>query len=402
MEDFVVSHSLARWQAVVLGAVVVAVLAVGAWGLAQIGGKSNLFRETFEVVVYLPDAQDVEKGAPVKIRGIEAGKVVAVEHSDDDEEGMVRLRLELDKRYDQRIFADASASVVSKGLLGTSFVTIQPGKPAAGPRASNVIRGQAQPDLAEATAKLASAATRVDNLLASIERGEGTAGMLVKDDSLYRDIKVLTEDLRTLVANTNAAVTSLREDAQQSIGRANTTLANIETEMTSMKDLVRTSKEAITAVKHDAEAIKSMPIVRSYITDEVKVLVRPNFTKDRVVYQDVSFFDPASAVLTEMGRKKVGECAAWLRGQKQKGSDIVVASFADPSNKSETSVSARELTKKRSEAVAALLREYGAAKMGTFSSRDITPVGLGVEAPPYVESEDVPAARVEIILFMPR
>ena len=404
------TRSLSRSQSLLLGIVILGCLGASAWGMLRIGNKSGMFGESCEVVVYVPDAQDVDKGTPVRIRGVEAGKIIAVEYPEDDgDEGMIRLRLQLDKKFEERLFADSSAAIVSKGLLGSSYVSIQPGKPSAGPLATRVIRSRQPADLAEVTARLSSVAARVDNVLKVVEKGDGTAGKLINDDSLHNEIKLLASDARKFIKDANETVLALRVDAQSTLYAAqkaidglNASVASVQTEVAGLKDLVRTSKEAITAIKQDAEAIKAMPIVRSYITDEVKVLVKPNCVKDRVVFGVESLFEPNQAILTEEGRKRIGETSAWLRGQRPKGSEIVVAAFTDPKNKNETSGSARELARKQSEIVAEMLKDQGAAKMGTFSSRNITPIGLGFDPSPVVEKDELPAARVEIILFIPK
>ncbi len=405
------SRSLSRWQAVVLGLVVVGCLTAGAYGLFRIGNKSGMFQDTFQIVVYVPDAQDVDKGTPVRIRGVEAGKVVAIEypeHEEEADEGMVRLRLEVDRKFADRLFADASATIVSKGLVGSSHIAIHPGKPSAGPLTTRVIVARKQPDLADITAKLSTVATRVDNVLQKIENGNGTAGKLVNDDSLHSDLKSIAADFKKLVKNSDETVNSLRGEAQTTMYNAqkalesiNVTLTVIQTEMASMKEVARTSKAAITAIKQDAEAVKAMPIIRNYVQDEVKQIVRPHCRKDKVVYTQEDLFEPGKAALTGDGRNRIGEVAAWLRGRKDKGSEVVVASFHDPNDKNETNASARELTKKRSEVVVALLREFGAAKMGTFSNRNIIPLGFGFEPTPLVEQVDFPS-RTEIILFVPQ
>jgi phospholipid/cholesterol/gamma-HCH transport system substrate-binding protein len=406
-----VSRSLSRWQKVVLGIVVVTCLSAGAYGLLRLGSKSGMFQETFEVVVYVPDAQDVDKGTPVRIRGVEAGKVVAIEYPDaheDAEDGMVRLRLEVDHKFHDRLFADASAAIVSKGLVGSTHIAMHPGKPSAGPLNTRVIVAKKQPDLTEVTAKLSAVATRVDNVLKKIEKGEGTAGKLVNDDSLYSDLKSITADFKKLVKNSDETVVTLRGEsqstmynAQKAIDSMNVTLIAVQNEVAGLKDIVRTSKEALSAIKQDAEAVKSLPIIRNYVQDEVKQLVRPHCKKDKVVYRQDDLFEPGRAALTGDGRNRVGEVAAWLRGRKDKGSEIVVASFQDPNDKNETSASARELTRKRSEVVVGLLKEWGAAKISTLSSRNIVALGLGFEPTPLVEHVDFPS-RTEIILFVPQ
>ncbi|MCE9534405.1 MAG: MlaD family protein [Planctomycetes bacterium] len=402
------SRSLSRWQSVVLGMIVLTCVATGVWALARIGTKGSLFGETHEMVVLVSDARDIDKGTPVRIRGVEAGKVVAIEYP-EDESGFIRLRVHLDPRFADRVFADATARIAGKGMLGTSFIAIQPGNSSTGPLTDQTLRAEAGPDLAEVTAQLSSVANRLDHVLKDVESGKGTAGKILRDDSLFNDLKSLSVETRQLVSNTNSAVTSLNQNAQTTMSSAQkaldgiqSTLGIVQTEAAGIKEVVRSSKETLSAIRQDAETVKALPIVRNYITDEVKVLVRPTCVKDRVVYPDESLFETGQAVLTETGRNRIGEVAAWLRGQRQKNSDVVVVSFADPSDKNETAVSARELTKKRSEVVVALLKEQGVAKMGTFSSRAVTPVGLGTEPPPYVEKEDLAPGRTEVILFVPR
>lgn len=397
------SRSLSRWQAVVLGLVVVATLGAGAYGLFRIGNKSGMFQETFELVVYVSDAQDVDPGTPVRIRGVEAGKVVAIEYpepEEDAEDGMVRLRVQVDRKFKDRLFADSSAAIVNKGLVGSSHIAIHPGKPSAGPLAGNVIVAKKQADLADITA-------RVDSVLYKIESGKGFAGKMVNDDSLHTDLKSIAADFKKLVKNSDETVVALRDEAkgtmynaQKTIDNINVTLVAMQGEVAGLKDVVRTSKDAVTAIKQDAEAVKSLPILRNYVQDEVKLMVRPTFKKHKVVYKQEDLFEPGTAALTADGRNRIGEVSAWLRGRKEKGSEVVVATFQDPNDKSETSASARELTKKRSEVVVAQLKDQGAAKMGTFSSRTIAALGFGFEPTPLVEQVDFPS-RTEIILFVP-
>jgi hypothetical protein len=114
------------------------------------------------------------------------------------------------------------------------------------------------------------------------------------------------------------------------------------------------------------------------------------------------FFEPGTSVLTESGRHKLNECAAWLNGQQQKNSEVVVASFADAKSPDETAASARALTKKQAETITEYFKERGVHKMGYVTRRKVTPVGQGFDPSPVVEKDPLPAARVEVILFVPR
>lgn len=138
---------------------------------------------------------------------------------------------------------------------------------------------------------------------------------LLKDDGVYRDLKETTADTKKLVKNLDASVTALRGDAQKTLQKVDASVDAVHGEVAGLKDLVRTGKEAAVAIKQDAEAIKSLPIVRSYVDDPTAHLVKPTMTKDRVIYLPDDFFEPGTAILTTSGKHKLDECAGWLRGQ---------------------------------------------------------------------------------------
>lgn len=392
------TRSLSRQQSAVLGLVVLVCLALGVWGLFRVSGKSGVWRDTYELIVIAPDAQDVEPGTPVRVRGVEAGRVVAVEYGDDE----VHIRLALDGKFRDRLYGDATAGVQTKGILGVSVVDIKPGTSTAGPIGQPLVRARRGPDLAEVTAKLDSVATRVDAVLKDIQDGKGTLPKLLKDEAIYNDLKAASTDTKKLVKNLDETTTALRGDAQKTLRSVNDSVEAVHGELEGLRTFVRTGQEAVTAIKQDAEAVKSLPIIRSYVEDTTALLVRPDCVKDRVIYVPELLFEPNTSILTAEGRQRLNECAAWLNGQHQKDSEVVVAAFADPASTDQTAPGARELTKKQAQAVADHFKEHGVHKMGYITRRKVVPVGLGKDPSPAAEKDPIPAARVEIILFFPR
>src|SRR5205814_3372266 len=89
-------------------------------------------------------------------------------------------------------------------------------------------------------------------------------------------------------------------------------------------------------------------IIRGYVTDAHKELVRPDCERNRKVFTESDLFDPGYAVLTAQGKQQLDEVAPWLEGLKHKGSEVVVVSYAHPSLDPEV---ARTLTFKQSKAV---------------------------------------------------
>lgn len=389
------SRSLTRFQSILLGLVVLVCLITATWGLFRISGKSSLWSKQFELSLQTSTAQDITIGTPVLLRGVEAGQVIAIDHH---EEG-VEIRLALDQRFRQRLYADAQATIRSKGVFGTQVIDIQPGRSQSGPLEDDTLKLNPSIELAEVTSKLNAIATRVDDLLKDVQAGQGTLPKLLKDDSVYREMKEAAEKTNKMLTNLDSAIGELRTDAKDTLKNLNQKADKAEGDL---QNFVRTGQEAVQAIRQDAEAIRSMPIVRNYVDDPVAGLVKPSFRKERGVYEIDSLFEKHTAVLTAGGRAKLDEIASWLNENKIKDSEVVVACFADPKDKGQTPAAAKTLTKKQAEVIVEYLRDKGIHKMGWVTRRKISPFGLGIDPSPVVEKEPLPAARLEVILFVPQ
>src|SRR5262249_4505820 len=238
-----VTRSLSRQQSAVLGLVIVACLAVGVWGLFRVTGKAGRGRDGYDPTVVAADAQDVEPGTPVRVRGVEAGRVVGVDYGNDE----VQIHLKLDGKFRDRLYADATAGVQTKGILGVSVVDIKPGTAAAGPLAEPVIQSKPTPDLTQVAVKLDSVATRVDAVLKDVQDGKGTLQKLLKDDEIYNDLKAASADTKKLVKNLDETTTALRGDAQKTLQGVNESVEAVRAELGGLKTFVRSGEEAVAA-----------------------------------------------------------------------------------------------------------------------------------------------------------
>jgi phospholipid/cholesterol/gamma-HCH transport system substrate-binding protein len=175
-------------------------------GVGFLGPKYRLY-------VHLPEVEELKTGAPVALDGIEIGNVqsLSLNRSAKDRMHSVTLSLRIDKRYQNEIRTDSTASLATQGLLGDRYVTITRGItgsviPANGeirsaePKAiQQVVEGSA--DLMDHLNELAGDIEQVVN---QIQNGHGTLGKLVNDPSLYNN---LNETLSKL----NAMVTSIQQ-----------------------------------------------------------------------------------------------------------------------------------------------------------------------------------------------
>jgi phospholipid/cholesterol/gamma-HCH transport system substrate-binding protein len=393
-----VSHALSRRQSVLLGLAVLAALLLGGYGLARIADKQGFWADTVELTVGFPEAHDLTLGTPVRIRGVEAGQVVAVEYPDDDATGSeVTVRMKLQAKYASRIYSDATAAVHGSGVFGAKVIAVHPGSPAAGALAGGRLRGIKPFDLSDAVAELRDTAGVVKKLAADVQatsseaRGlirdvresDGTFAKLVKDDELYRDLKSIAGDSRTLVKRTDKAV------------------GTVESEMANLKGFVADGRETLRSMQRSTDAVAKMPVIRSYVSDANALLVRPAHRRDRMAYNAADLFQGKSAILSETGRAHFEAVEEWLRGGHPDNAEVVIVAFTDPSDPDYTPASAMETTKKQSEVVIEYLKSRGVHKLGWTTRRKMTPLGMGMSPSPVVEKESLPQSNLQVLLFTP-
>jgi phospholipid/cholesterol/gamma-HCH transport system substrate-binding protein len=380
-----VSQSLSRWQAVVLGLVVLAAVAAGGYGVARIAQRQGLWADSFEATAGFPDAHDVGPGTPVRVRGVDAGQVVAVEYPDHDGPGAeVTVRMQLHGKFAGRVYADATAQIHGSGLLGSKVIAIRPGTPQAGALSGGRLRGLKPFGADEAVAEVRGTADEVRKLAAEakvlvkeVRDSDGTLMKLVRDDGLHRDI-------RSLVAKTDKAV------------------ANLDAQAAGLGGFVAEGRDTLRSVRQGTDALSKLPLVRSYVEDAAALLVRPGAKRDMWPFHTRDLFESGTSVLTEGGLNHLNNTAILIKQNTNKNADVVVVAFCDPLDRTQTAASAQELTKKQAERIVEHFRSLDVHKMGTFSRRKITPLGMGTNPSPVVEKEELSPARVQILLFTPQ
>ncbi|MBM3992663.1 MAG: MCE family protein [Planctomycetes bacterium] len=381
-----VSRNLTAIQAVVLALLVIGTLALAAFGLSILNERSGWTSGSLRVLVGFPDVGGVEVGSRVRVQGIDAGEVEAIMPPDKPGEP-VRLQLRIIGKYRHLVRDDAKVQIVSDSLLAGKVVRIVPGSPGGKPIDDYAeLRADMRPDPLEdaskALAKATSTIARADAILESIDKGEGTVGKLVKDDAFYKE-------LHEAMAQTKLAIRDAR-NGEGAIGKV------VTEAIASLQDIRR----MVALVGQNADAIKSLPLVRSYVVDIAKELIRPDCKRYRTWYADTDLFEPGKSVLTADGRKKLDEAAVWLNKHKYENSEIVIAAFAAPTQPADF---ANQVTLKQCEATVEYLRSKNVHHTGWWwwSTRPIKGIACGNQPTPVPETEKMPAGRVEILVFVP-
>jgi phospholipid/cholesterol/gamma-HCH transport system substrate-binding protein len=412
-----------------LGAVVLGALGLGTLGLFAIGERQWLAGGAFHVSAGFPDIAGVEVGTRVRIQGLDAGEVEAIVPPAAPGEPVL-LRLRLAGRYRQLVRGDTRVQIVSEGLLAGKVVRLLPGSPTAAPvtedavlavqptaelgdgiaQASSKLQdvlgrvdatlqefrsgagpvGQMTTEVAQTTAKLNHVLGQVDTALQGVQKGEGTLGQLLKNESLYGELTGTLSEVK-------GALQEIRS-GQGTLGQLVKTNEAYTEALQSMQDVRR----MVTSVKQNADAIKALPVVRSYVVDANKELIRPDCKRDRKWFPANQLFEPGRAVLTDQGRQALDAVVPWLKEHKEPHNEVMVAAFAAPNENPDFALT---LTQKQGEAVRDYLRGTHRVHRTGFwwwSTRSVRSIGCGVNPPPVPETETLPPARVEVLVFVPQ
>jgi phospholipid/cholesterol/gamma-HCH transport system substrate-binding protein len=102
-------------------------------GFILVMGGIN-FQPTYDLYVDFDNPGGLQSGAPVKIAGVKVGKIKEVEFrggklnaETGKREPLVRCAIEVEKRFQDAVFENATFYVTTQGVLGEQFLAIDPG-----------------------------------------------------------------------------------------------------------------------------------------------------------------------------------------------------------------------------------------------------------------------------------
>jgi len=340
-----VTRSLSRWQAVVLGLVVVLGIGGAITAMFMVGGRYWPWDNSFRIRAGFSRVDGVEAGTRVRVQGIVKGEVEEVVlPATPGGDVVLVLRLKPDVRH--LIRSDAVAQIVSEGMVGGKVVELFP----------------------------------------------GTATELLADNALIASLP--TADLQQTLNKMGDFVKKAKDDPMY------------QAALVMMQQGTRTLEQGertMMSVQQDAEALKKLPLVGGYVENPNELLIRVNCERNRWWYAEQDLFEPDRAVLTTRGRQLLDELVPKMTGFTQKGTELVVVSFADP--KAATADFALQLTRQRSEAVVNYLKSKHTIQGSSWvfwSARKVTALGMGVRPTPVQESDNPPPGRTELLVFVPQ
>ncbi len=238
---------------------------IAAFVILEMLGGTAFFKGGYRLHALFNTIQELKVGDPVKMAGVEIGRVESVGLTNSQ----VRVTLRVFTK-DTTVRTDSKATIKFTGLMGQNFVAVDFGTPAGVAAADGVfLQTVEQPDLGQIMAKLDNVATGVENLTKSftgdkidnllgpftdflkqnqipltatignlktisdnIAQGKGTVGMLINDPTLYNNTL-------TTVSNLQGTMQTLSDDAKLTLEKARLIFADIEKGQGTMGKLLK-------------------------------------------------------------------------------------------------------------------------------------------------------------------
>jgi phospholipid/cholesterol/gamma-HCH transport system substrate-binding protein len=200
----------------------------------KVGGFAFLQEDGYHLNATFPSASGLDKRAPVRVAGVEVGKVERIELV----EGGAKVTVKIDS--DVKIKKGGYAAIRSEGLLGDRFVEIVPGQENEVWKDGETLPIQeAAPDLENLMSRFSSIAEDVKTVTASLREVLGsTEGK--------QNLKEVLENAKGLTKGVNEWVQANREPLSRSVG-------NFESFSKSLKDQGNELVESLTRTAQKLE-----------------------------------------------------------------------------------------------------------------------------------------------------
>ena len=113
------------WSELKVGVLVVIALAILTGIVVLVLGVENPFAARYTLYTYLPNIGGLRSDSPVMLDGVTVGSIDSYQFAEMDKG--IRIKMRIQKSYQDRIRTDSIAKLRSLGLLGDKYIEINQG-----------------------------------------------------------------------------------------------------------------------------------------------------------------------------------------------------------------------------------------------------------------------------------
>jgi phospholipid/cholesterol/gamma-HCH transport system substrate-binding protein len=200
------SQEKKRWAQLRVGLLATGALMILAVLVFVLTSSHGFFKRRSDLYTYLDDSAAVAIGSPVRLNGIDVGRISAVTLSGSNVPNrIVRITMEINDEFLPSIPADSEATIAAENLLGTKYINIRKGRSAMTVMSGSELKSldtRAFDEVVQqgytALSSLDGILKKVDGIIDSITVGKGTIGKLLADETLYNRALAITTEVQKL------------------------------------------------------------------------------------------------------------------------------------------------------------------------------------------------------------
>jgi phospholipid/cholesterol/gamma-HCH transport system substrate-binding protein len=199
-----------RWSQLKVGILTFCALAVLTVMIFILSSSSGgLFTRKLNLIAYFENANGLKDGAPVTLDGVTIGNVVHIRIIPNREPDAVEVVCRVGSKFLPGLHTDSTAAITSAGVLGDAFVDISSAH-ATGPQVTDnsTLKAATAPSIQdvvrtsqESIQNINGVVAKVGTLLDSLNSGQGTAGVFLKDPQLAKKIVHTIDELEAVTNN---------------------------------------------------------------------------------------------------------------------------------------------------------------------------------------------------------
>lgn len=150
-----------------------------------------LLGEGYNIRVLFDYVNGIDNDSPVRLAGVHVGEVKDVSVYYDDAAGKTRVKLDVWINGNTKVEKDAVAAINTLGLLGEQYLEITPGVSKEFLAPDEALVGKNPVNVQQQMEKITQLTKSIGDVMAKVERGEGTLGKLLNDDTIYNDLEII-------------------------------------------------------------------------------------------------------------------------------------------------------------------------------------------------------------------
>lgn len=223
-----------------LAAILVSLVAVGSFSL----------NKKYTVYVLFDNASGLTKKAKVKIAGVEIGVLRGIDLWD------TKARLRLAIRDDVKLYQDASASIVSMGIIGTKYIDVNPGSSSL-PEVKNgdMLSTSKALSLEE---KLGQIAEKISSAIDSLGKDGKNGDMIDNLAQSIRDLKSIMHNIALQNSKITSAISNLNKFSYNLADIAESNKLDIREAVLSIKEASAKLESVMTKINEGEGAFAAL------------------------------------------------------------------------------------------------------------------------------------------------